>query len=102
MLSGEQAVAGTDFEPGTYDLSVENGYGSVDIIIYDEQENVVEEYYLWLDVDYPEEREYKNVVLPKGSVLSWDNEQEMKMTLTPSEWILSEDYMSYYVQEGEY
>ena len=102
VLSGEQAVAGTDFEPGTYDLSVENGYGSVDIIIYDEQENVVEEYYLWLDVDYPEEREYKNVVLPKGSVLSWDNEQEMKMTLTPSEWILSEDYISYYVQEGEY
>lgn len=89
------AVAGRDFPAGVYDMKLEAGYGSFDVEIYDEEE-VIEEKYLWLDADDEVENSYKNLVLPENAKITWENEEELSLILTPSQQIKDTDYMGYY------
>ena len=98
-LRGGEMQAGVDFEPGVYDLYMENGYVSLQVMVYDGPD-LIQESYLWLDADSSGTNGYKNLVLPQGAVISWE-EEEQEMVLKPSEGIISQDYLSYYVQEGE-
>ena len=53
--------------------------------------------YLWMDADSNVENMYQNVVLPQGAVISCEDEEELSISLRPSEVIASEDYLSYYM-----
>ena len=94
ILSG--AVAGEAFEPGVYKLHAEEGYGQVIIEIVDEGGAVIEWKYLWMDAESDMESSYKNLVLPEGAIISWEDYEGLKVSLISSQQIATEDYMGYY------
>lgn len=95
LISQGRAEAGVDFEPGVYDVYAESNYGSLDVTIRDEQGEEWDTQYIWLDADSDIENIYRNLVLPQGAVISC--EDDLRISLKPSESIASEDYMSYYL-----
>lgn len=85
-------VAGKDIPAGVYDVTVLEGKGSIE---YDILLNEDSEYYSYEDVDFMVDgaREYKNLVLPEGVEV---RVYGVKIRLTPSEIIESEDYEGFY------
>lgn len=111
-----EKIAGVDFEPGVYDIYVDEGYGMVGIGINDDEEageNLEEDYEEdYEENDYTTENiyvgngsakgaAYRNVIIPKGAKLtmkneSYDDEEGFKITLSPSPQIASTDYLQTY------
>lgn len=91
----KSAVVGIDIPAGVYDVKIDAGYGSFDIEIYDNGE-VIEQKYLWLDADDEVENIYKNLVLPENAKITWDEEETIRLVLTPSQHIKDTDYTGYY------
>lgn len=94
IVSG--AIAGEAFEPGVYNMRAEEGCGQVIVEIIDEGGAVVEWKYLWMDADDDMESSYANLVLPEGATISWDDYDELKVSLVSSEPIATDDYLGYY------
>lgn len=90
------AVAGEAFEPSVYHLHADKGYGQVIVEIVDEGGAVIESKYLWMDADYDMESNYMNLVLPEGAVISWENYEELEVSLVSSGQIATDDYLGYY------
>lgn len=106
-----EKIAGVDFEPGVYDIYVNEGYGMVGIGINNDEEagEKLEEDYE--ENDYTTENlyvgngsakgaGYRNVIIPKGAKLTVEKEsyddEGFKITLTPSPQIASTDYLQTY------
>lgn len=94
ILSG--ATAGEAFEPGVYDIYAEEGYGQIIVEIMDEGGAVIEWKYLWMDAESEMEGSYANLVIPEGSVISWEDYEGLKVSLVSSKQIATEDYLGYY------
>ena len=92
---GQSYVVGEDFPAGVYDVSTENGWGSLNYTIPTENEYTEEGVYSYgVFLDSEDLREtYQNLVLPEGANVTVE---EKDMFLTPSPVIGSEDYRSYY------
>lgn len=92
---GRELTAGEDFLSGVYDVQVKSGWA---VLVYkvptdeDYVENGMYERSLWLDAD-ESDGIYRNLVLPKGTVISTEEEE---IVLTPSEVISPMDYTDYY------
>lgn len=88
----EQFTAGVDIPAGTYDVYCEEGSGIFEYYIphngYDSYEGK-----LIGDEQSSFPRIYRNIVLPEGVEVTIAG---MKVTLTPSETIESEDYLDFY------
>lgn len=93
LQSDTEAVAGKDFEPGIYDLSVDKNYGYVSLTIYDEngEECAFRGYDMGTDGVYGSY--FHNVVIPEGAVALCEN---VSIKLIPSEWIWTTDYLGHY------
>lgn len=91
--------AGLDFEPGTYDIQVTSGSGSVNIAVPDETGETGEtwgETYLSMGGDYGSDGTlYQNYIFPEGSTIHCD--EGIRVTLTPSKMIQSENYYEDYM-----
>lgn len=96
VMVGNGTVAGLHFEPGVYDISAEEGYGSITVMIFNENGEVIQEKYIWLDADYNKEKTYKNLVLPENAEISWDTGMDLEVSLTPSAVIKDTNYLEYY------
>lgn len=88
-------TAGVEIPAGIYDLELTEGYGSFHVEIYRDGE-VLDEKYLWLDVDDEVENSYKNLVFPEGAKITWDEYETVSLTFTPSPQIKDTDYLGYY------
>ncbi|MGN0333289.1 MAG: hypothetical protein ACI4D9_09785 [Lachnospiraceae bacterium] len=105
-LSGnDRKTAGVDFGPGVYDFCAIRSGGNVEIEIYDTEEDL-EEAYAIESFDIGESInggiEYKNVILPKGATIkmedySEEDSEKFTILLTPSERIMSTDYLQTYI-----
>ena len=95
LLDSEMLTAGESFEPGVYDFVITSGFGSINIEISDEQAGFLDSVYVWLDAENDNKQVYRNVVLPEGTQLTC-TEEDMLVTLIPSETIVNTDYISYY------
>lgn len=93
--SGQTMTAGKDFPEGVYDIRAREGYGSPEVIIYDEEGNILKNLYPWLYDMSETECTYKNAVFPAGAVIE-NSEEELTLELVPSELISSEEYLEYY------
>ena len=97
VLSGEQ-TAGENFEPGVYDLEVDDGVAEITVeIVYPDGEyqgELYQEKTLYMGPESSTGRIYRNLVLPEGAVFRC--EDDVTVSLTPSEVIESSDYFSYY------
>ncbi len=89
---GVVKFAGEDFDPGVYDVEAREGAGTVEVEVYGEDGDVY--YGLDLDLGGSYGTIFKNLVLPEGA--SVNCEDEISITLTPSERIESTDYEAYY------
>lgn len=93
-FSGDiEKTAGVDFEAGIYDLSVTEGYGTMEIKVSPGGPD--------LSYGFTGGMEYRNMVIPKGARLileddSGEAEESFRISLTPSPWIMSEDYSQIY------
>ena len=88
--------AGLDFEPGTYDIQVTSGSGSVNIAVPDETGETWGETYLSMGGDYGSDGTlYQNYIFPEGSTIHCD--EGIRVTLTPSKMIQSENYYEDYM-----
>ena len=87
-------VVGSNFEAGVYDLEVTDGSGNLDISIKDKSGTEVTTIYMYLGEYSSYGKDYKNLVLPEGSVIK--SEGDIQIKLTPSEKIVSDDYADYY------
>ena len=87
-------VVGSNFEAGVYDLEVTDGSGNLDIRIKDKSGTEVTTIYMYLGESSSYGKDYKNLVLPEGSVIK--SEGDIQIKLTPSEKIVSDDYADYY------
>lgn len=89
----ESFVAGKDIPAGVYDVTVLEGKGSIG---YNVLLNEATEYYSYEGADFMEDgaKGYKNVVLPEG--VEVEIYGTIKIRLTPSEIIESEDYENFY------
>lgn len=90
------AKAGKDFEPGVYHLHAEEGYGQVVVEIMDEGGAVIDWKYIWMDAHDDMESNYMNLVLPEGAVISWEDYEELEISLIATQQISTEDYLGYY------
>lgn len=93
QITGE-AVAGTDFAEGTYDIQAVGEKEGTFTYSYEDKFHL----YVWLKPAHMEGNiytsvYYKNVVLPEGAQIDTG---EMTVMLTPSKGIVSEDYNSFY------
>lgn len=95
VYAGEMKRAGEDFQAGVYNVNVSQGYGSVDVIIYDADGNEYTHHYLYLGEDSSNGDSYKNLVIPEGATITCDS--DIEIVLTPSETIGSTDYLEYYM-----
>ena len=89
----DTCVAGVNFEPGVYDLSTADDYGTVSINIYDETGNEIEYRSINLGTEASEGTVYKNLVLPEGAEICIE---DAIIDFQPSEMIRDTDYLSYY------
>ena len=88
--------AGVDFEPGTYDIQVASGSGSVNIAVPDETGETWGETYLSMGGDYGSDGTlYQNYIFPEGGTIHCD--EGITVTLTPSKMIQSENYYEDYM-----
>lgn len=88
--------AGLDFEPGTYDIQVASGSGSVNIAVPDETGETWGETYLSMGGDYGSDGTlYQNYIFPEGGTIHCD--EGIRVTLTPSKMIQSENYYEDYM-----
>lgn len=98
--SGAEKIAGTDFEPGVYDFSVVQGSGTVEIIIYDEENEEIRSWDVYMGESSSDGMEYRNVILPQNAnVMIEDDgmEDEFKISVMPSPQIASTDYLQAYM-----
>ena len=85
-----------DFEPGTYDIQVTSGSGSVNIAVPDETGETWGETYLSMGGDYGSDGTlYQNYIFPEGGTIHCD--EGIRVTLTPSKMIQSENYYEDYM-----
>ena len=98
---GVAAKAGKDFPAGVYDLKATKGMGEVVITVYDNEGEEYENKYMYL-VSGAQDG-YRNLVLPENAEVSFQMPQSLELTLTPSEYISSSNYLKYYIYylEGE-
>lgn len=98
-IEGEKELrAGKDFPAGVYDAELAEGLGMAELTVYYEDE---EKDTKWFYFDSEEGRFCKNIVIPEGAKFSCD--EGMRLLLTPSELIETEDYLNYYkIHEGRY
>lgn len=104
-ISGDdKKTVGVDFEPGVYDFAAVRSGGRVEIEIYDDDEEQDEPYIEEFDLGESSEEgmEYKNVILPKGATIkmedySEEDSEKFTILLTPSEQIMSTDYLRTYI-----
>lgn len=100
VFSGDtEKTAGVDFEAGIYDLSVTEGYGEMEIQVSPDGSD--------LSYGFTSGMEYRNVVIPEGAKLvledsSGEVEESFQISLTPSPWIMSEDYSQIYEEYYRY
>ena len=88
--------AGVDFEPGTYDIQVVSGSGSVNIAVPDETGETWGETYLSMGGDYGSDGTlYQNYIFPEGGTIHCD--EGIRVMLTPSKMIQSENYYEDYM-----
>ena len=99
LKKGEQVVAGEDFPEGVYDVESAGGWSAIEykIPLYtdfeDEELNYLKRSKWISESGY--EATYRNLVIPKGTEVS---SQDAAVILKPSEFIVSNDYDSYYDQ----
>ena len=92
----QRLEAGVDFEPGTYDIQVASGSGSVNIAVPDETGETWGETYLSMGGDYGSDGTlYQNYIFPEGGTIHCD--EGITVTLTPSKMIQSENYYEDYM-----
>ncbi|MGI6069444.1 MAG: hypothetical protein ACOYBE_03345 [Blautia sp.] len=75
-------VSGVDFEPGMYDLVLEEGAESV-YVNQQQGEDVLDTYYMSWDSNYGMAR-YRNLQLPEGTTLTLGYHDGTEVYLTPS------------------
>ena len=105
LSENDRKTAGVDFEPGVYDFSAVRSGGRVEIEIYDDDVEEQDEPYIEgfnLGESLGEGMEYKNVILPKGATIkmedySEEDSEKFTILLTPSERIMSTDYLRTYI-----
>lgn len=97
-LNKETMTAGVDFEPGIYDIVMENGSGSLDVEILNEAGENFCTTYMWLDAGSGRRNTYKNIVIPAGARIICTDEN-VQVALIPAEEIAGTEYASFYTEE---
>ena len=92
----ETYVMGTHFDAGVYDVMVMDGTGTVDVTIYDVNQEVIESTYLDMGEDCSCGLVYKNLVLPEEAEVYCYGGDGFRVSLKPSPVIESVYYESYY------
>ncbi len=95
LFRGEQAKAGEGFEAGVYDVAATGGWGYLKLVIYGEDGTVYSQKQVAFDVPEDGEAVYRNLVIPEGTLV--ECVEDIEVTLTPSPWIESEDYLDSYL-----
>lgn len=93
LQSDTEAVAGEDFTPGIYDLSMDNDYAYASLTIYDEDGSEIDFKEYNMGTDGLHGPYFRNVVIPEGAVIWCEN---VSLQLIPSEWIWTTDYLGHY------
>lgn len=92
--TGEIKRAGTDFEPGIYDIIASGEAGMADITIYNGEGEEMDTLGIYLGEDATEGMGFKYIVLPEGAVVT--RTDGGALSLVPAETIASEDYLGFY------
>ena len=89
-----RAVAGEDFEAGIYDVVSDGQYSFVTVFIYDEKGEEIRSLNLNLGEDETDGEMFSYLVLPQGAAVECAG--SAGIVLTPSEKIVSTDYLEFY------
>lgn len=93
---GKAYTAGKDFPAGVYDVSAVSGYGGPALTVYDSQGGELDFRGIWLSDSEDAEKEYRNLVIPEGALLTAKDYETLEILLKPSETIRDTDYQGYY------
>ena len=91
----KERKVGRDITPGVYDIKVMEGYGNIDITIYDENGEEYSYENLYMGDEMTDGTEFRNLVLPGNATIVCG--EDIVITLAPSEVIESTDYMDFYL-----
>ena len=93
LHSYDEVTAGEDFEPGIYDLSVEEAYSYVSLTVYDEDGSEVDYRSYDIGTDGSFGPYLRNIVIPEGTTVY---SEEGDVEFIPSEYIWTTEYMEHY------
>lgn len=95
--ASQQYVVGEDFPAGVYDVTMEEGWGTLECGAASDSTDSGWEYshYIWLNAQ-ESDSSYKNIVLNEGVLINVDIYEGKYLELTPSEIIDPQGYEAYY------